>query len=446
MKLMLVEKNQAELDQLDAFLSKNQINKSTFFEIAKTINFSFSVENCSRLMSHHICESLDSYTQQSQRYVKMGDDSYIVPEEIIGTEIEKTYKTLMKEVFDFYREMTKLKEGFAGRKASEADYVNGIKIEDGRYILPLATTTNILVTMNFSNITRFFNAMKRLKNKESEFLLKEIKKEIGKENIIKALDDFSNEEVQENLILDFTKQIFDKVDSEHNVFFINSFELPIKRSALGALTSTNSIPPSEIQAKWEEENKVVENSIGVTERVVGYGHNSIIEHSRTNFGMIMSLTCYHQFERHRLPSNIRENYDLIPVERKVIIPPSVEKNSEITEMFNTLVKKIKSFRNELKQNQFENIQNYLLLNCDLIKVISSTNARMDNEILAERTCNNAQWEIRNLYNKKLVLLKKLGPVLYDRAGPPCTKGVCPEGALSCGKIIEMREKYGYFGK
>jgi thymidylate synthase (FAD) len=81
----------------------------------------------------------------------------------------------------------------------------------------------------------------------------------------------------------------------------------------------------------------------------------------------------------------------------------------------------------------------------MLKLISSTNARIDNDILSDRTCNNAQWEIRNLYTKKLEQLKKLGPVLYDNAGPGCTRGKCPEGALTCGKIVEVREKFGYFG-
>jgi len=444
MEINLVEKNENELNEIENFLEKNKINEQSFFEITKAINFSFSVEKCSRLLSHHICESLDSYTQQSQRYVKMGNNAFIIPDEIKGSKIEEEYKELVGELFEFYKKMTEMKEGFAGRKATEEDYVHGIKIEDGRYILPLATTTNIFVTMNFSKIINFFKTIKRLNNEEGQFLLEKIKEIINKKNTNKYIEKFSNQ-IQEEKICLITKKDFDKINEKKDVVLLNSFKNPILRSALGALTSTSEQPATEIKKTWDSGNGL-EKARGVTERVVGYGHKSIIEHARTNFGSIMSLTCYHQFERHRLPSNIREQFDKIPIEREVIIPPSIQKNQEILKEFEKHVKKVKTFRKKLQKENLESTQNYLLLNCDKIKVISSTNARIDNDILAERTCNNAQWEIRNLYNKKLEILKKLGPVLYDKAGPPCTKGNCPEGALSCGKMLEMRQKFGYFGK
>jgi thymidylate synthase (FAD) len=83
----------------------------------------------------------------------------------------------------------------------------------------------------------------------------------------------------------------------------------------------------------------------------------------------------------------------------------------------------------------------LLLNCDKIKIITSTNARIDADIMKERLCNNAQWEIRELYEKKLIQLKKINKTIYENICPPCVKGICPEGKLSCGKILEVKEKY-----
>lgn len=442
MKVELFELNNNEMDKLEEFITKNEINVETFNELAKSINFSFSVEECSRLLSHHICESLDSYTQQSQRYVKMGEDAFVLPEEIKNSTLEKEFTKLTKELFDFYGKITQIKDGFAGRKASESDYVHGIKIEDGRYILPLNTTTNILVTMNFSRIINFYNAMKRLKAKESEDLLKKIDVGIGKTKIV----EFINKNIiqkEEEIVAEYSKEIFEKISKENNCILINSFKEPLLRSGLGALTSTNDLGASEIKKQWDINNEASEKSKGVTARVIGYGHTSIIEHARTNFGMTMSLTCYHQFERHRLPENIREQFDQLPIEREIIIPPSVKRNKEILEEFKQKVDKVKILRKKLKENNLP--QEYLLLNCDMLKLISSTNARIDNDILSERTCNNAQWEIRNLYIKKLEQLKKLAPILYDNAGPGCTRGKCPEGTLTCGKILEVREKFGYFG-
>jgi thymidylate synthase (FAD) len=32
----------------------------------------------------------------------------------------------------------------------------------------------------------------------------------------------------------------------------------------------------------------------------------------------------------------------------------------------------------------------------------------------------------------LILVKEVAPVLFKKAGSPCTYGQCPEGAMSCG--------------
>jgi len=460
MQLKLLEANNEQLIDLENFLSKKEnqnISEETFFELAKDINLSFSLEECSRLLSHHVCESLDSYTQQSQRYVKMGNGAYIIPEEIkqLGKEIETEYTQLNNEVFEFYNKMTKMKEGFSGRKAQESDYENGIKIEDGRYLLPLNTTTNVFHTMNFSNIVRLYKTMKRVKVAESEEFLRELASQIAKcagkktkeSKIIEKICGFMEEGLaDEDKVLEKHKKEFEKITPKNNCVLINAYREPILRTGLGALTSTNEKTPSTILEAWEKEGIQIAKAKGVTERVTGYGHTSIIEHARTTVGLMMSLTCYHQFERHRLPSNVRERFENIPIEREILLPESVKRNEEMRKEFNDKVEKIKKFRTKLKEKggAGEKAQCYLLINADLLKVISSTNARMDKEIMSERLCNNAQWEIRYLYEKKLSELKKTTPSIYDKIGPGCTRGACPEGMLTCGKIIEVRKKYNAF--
>jgi len=44
----------------------------------KTINISFVAEGIDRIQSTLICELKNSYVQQSQRYVTMGKNSYIL--------------------------------------------------------------------------------------------------------------------------------------------------------------------------------------------------------------------------------------------------------------------------------------------------------------------------------------------------------------------------------
>lgn len=53
-----------------------------------------------------------------------------------------------------------------------------------------------------------------------------------------------------------------------------------------------------------------------------------------------------------------------------------------------------------------------------------------------KTCwsgnSRAQWEIREMADQMLKQVKEVAPHIFAKAGAPCTYGICPEGAMSCG--------------
>jgi len=72
------------------------------------------------------------------------------------------------------------------------------------------------------------------------------------------------------------------------------------------------------------------------------------------------------------------------------------------------------------------------------------NVRELYHFLMLRTCERAQWEIRDYAILLLKKLKQHSPILFRKAGPGCVRfGKCTEGKLSCGKI---REKQEFFEK
>lgn len=76
------------------------------------------------------------------------------------------------------------------------------------------------------------------------------------------------------------------------------------------------------------------------------------------------------------------------------------------------------------------------------KMIVTMNARSLQNFFRHRCCNRAQWEIRELAERMRALCVEAAPHLFRHAGPPCLSGSCPEGKMSCGKMREVREKYG----
>ncbi len=105
--------------------------------IFEHINFTFGVTGVSRVLTHQLVRHrIASYSQQSQRYVKM-KEGYVIPPSIQYNKVakEKFLKT-MNYVWDTYKEFIKM----------------GIDKEDARFILPNATTSNIIFTMNFREL------------------------------------------------------------------------------------------------------------------------------------------------------------------------------------------------------------------------------------------------------------------------------------------------------
>ncbi|MCK5235764.1 MAG: FAD-dependent thymidylate synthase [Deltaproteobacteria bacterium] len=106
-------------------------------------SFTFGIEGISRATSHQLVRHrLASYSQQSQRYVKMQEDAeFVVPPSVLAKpEIEKKFREAARLSYKVYEELTKA----------------GVPKEDARYLLPNAAETKIIMTMNARELLHFF--------------------------------------------------------------------------------------------------------------------------------------------------------------------------------------------------------------------------------------------------------------------------------------------------
>jgi thymidylate synthase (FAD) len=77
---------------------------------------------------------------------------------------------------------------------------------------------------------------------------------------------------------------------------------------------------------------------------------------------------------------------------------------------------------------------YFALSGNLMNVLTTMNARELQWFIRLRSCNRAQWEVRNIAVELLRQLRHRFPELFNRFGPSCfVSGGCPEGRLSCGQ-------------
>ena len=427
------------LMRVEAWLQRQEkdLTEETLRTILAAYNVSFVLEGINRWHSTMLCELKNSYVQQSQRYVTMSADGYLLPE--LTTEEKQQAKKLLQQAFDLYSKMSVIKEEFKGRPKAEY-YEYGIPVEDARYILPLAMQTNLSVAMSADKLLDWFIlfAQTPYQNLFAEIktaLLACLPKKLGQVCVEKAV--YLADKVQ---ISDFYQEDLAQITTAEPVVYLHGFAEPELKAGLGALTSTMAKAPSEVLAGWGEAWQ--EKSAAVAGRVLGYGHESIAEQARTTYGLMFSLVTYHQQVRHRLPSMYRENWQdlLADATRPVVVPPTIAA-SKFKEDYLALCSAFCQFQQQLADAYADGRWLYFLLNCQQVKVVMSSNARMDCQMLRERICRNAQWEIRDIAERKLDLLRQKSSILYKNALPPCVYGACKEGAYTCGQAGAMRKKY-----
>lgn len=428
---------QVQLKEIDLLPQINYrgISTKTIKEILKPFSISFSVENVSRATTHEICESLDSYTQQSMRYVKMGSDAFIVPPHF-SSGLKKEFERVNNFLLENYEKLSVLKDEFKNETGRpKPNWFKFAPIEDNRYALSLASPSNILVTMSADKLLNFFGSLSR--TFESEDIYHAIAPHLPL-----SLADLCYEQLGSKNFFAIAQIHANKLNKaiEEGVY-IDILPNRMNRAGLGALTSTNALTPSEIFNSYLNEDLRNKELSAVAKRVMGYGHESVIEHARVGLGIAMSLVNYHQYERHRLPSNVRESFTDIPLDRIVVLPPKIAMNEEGAELFYSSVKEAQDLREKI-MNEDLNSNHYALLNGTLIGVYSNMNARAFLQMAGERLCNNVQWENQGLFEGMALLLRVAEPILYKGAAPKCvTLKKCPEGKLSCGRFNEVQEKY-----
>ncbi len=120
--------------------------KSGHHSVLEHFNITFAIEGVSRVLTHQLVRHrIASYSQQSMRYVSFKEDGkfdFVTPYSIKEADAHVILK--------FNHAM----------KVSHAIYCQlidmGIKPEDARYVLPNATETKIVMTMNARELKHFF--------------------------------------------------------------------------------------------------------------------------------------------------------------------------------------------------------------------------------------------------------------------------------------------------
>lgn len=194
--------------------------------------------------------------------------------------------------------------------------------------------------------------------------------------------------------------------------------------------------------------------------LMSYGHESPIEHVSFTFAIEgVSRSLSHQLVRHRIASYSQQSQRYVKLKQfEYVVPPEIDKDADARKIFINAMENSQEAYDQLadilkekyikdgiepisaEKKAIEDAR-YVFPNACETKVIFTMNARSLMNFFKHRCCNRAQWEIRNLADEMVILVKKAAPIIFQNAGPSCVNGICPEGKMTCGKVEEVRKKY-----
>ena len=378
--------------------------------------FTLALRDVSVYVEEYFIEHrLASFTVKSRRYVDFGGLGYHIPDGLDGDE-KQLYCDYMDALFAAYKELLD----------------GGIPKEDARFVLPYSFCSNFYCTVNARELVRMIADMSA-----------------GRGRAVPELREIARH-LEEQLLELFP--CFEKYLASQKAFYAAAPDAPAAaKLSMPVFISTGEVGRAELLQAPSAPEHILSAAIGVSGREEG-GYSALFNDARPreleliNYGFAIrdiTLSGITHLVRHRMQSVIIPELRSIALGR-VIMPASVDADAAMRRVYTGAVERAYStlLANE-SSPVFTAHRQYFMLSGTLTDVISSMNARELSLFCELRCCERAQWEIRKIAVGMLSLLRGSFPALFDALGPSCyVKGYCPEGRLGCGRMDEVRARFG----
>lgn len=385
--------------------------------IAEHAVFNFDVMGISRRAVEEFERfRLCSYTEKSQRYVTLKGD-YVIPEEIKKTHLLNEYCEIIKLQNDLYKRLFeelkfhKLKRNPNISDSKSLRQIENEAKEDARYILSLATQTQLGATINARNlelmIRRFASHQLEEIRKLGSKLYKLVKHIAPSIILFYEANDYdqktypelerycrrlklTNSNKESQVVLeDYTKNGDDKILATL-LFHVKNKSFQECFKVVRKMTIDEKIALFKKSCQYLE----LYDSLLREFEIINY-----------TFYLVVSGGCFGQLKRHRLMTLIAQDY---APELGFTIPPSI-KEIKREEEFKKVIDRTEKFYKKLVQIS-PVIGSYILTNAHRKRVLLNLNLRELYHIVRLRSDPTAQWDIRNIADAMTQVVKKVTPI------------------------------------
>ncbi|HPT71101.1 MAG TPA: FAD-dependent thymidylate synthase [Candidatus Cloacimonadota bacterium] len=397
-------------EAIEEIVKTRKSNEKIIYEmghssVAEHAVFNFDIIGISRYLAEFVQMSrLASFTEKSQRYVT-SEGSFVVPKELDGHPLRDKYVDYMKKMIDLYFHMYQQALGLPEVQEIESKREReGRAKEDARYFLPLATETQMGMTINARNLERLLRRLDALDLLEAHDLKNALQSEI--EGIAPSLikytisDEFDRQTIfKESKIHPTDIQKTRLVEHQHDIDVkILAHMLFIEKGGTvrGWMDVFEELDQA-FQQRFYDRLFSEMKSYHTVPRA--------FEFANFTFETVMSAACFAQFKRHRMATIQRAPYQ---INNGLIIPPifqdifSSDKLRTLQNAITEIYKGVSKIGN--------GIASYALLNSQKVQVIYQMNLREIYHFVRLRSDSHAQWEIRELSNKMIALVQDKCPM------------------------------------
>ncbi|MGB9721180.1 MAG: FAD-dependent thymidylate synthase [bacterium] len=410
-------------EALEEIEKARRSNRRIIFEmshhsIAEHAVFNFDITGISRRAVEEFERfRLCSYTEKSQRYVTLKGD-YVIPEEIKRTrflneycEIIELQNNLYKKLFETLKS-SMLKKYPVKRDRKSYKLIENSAKEDARYILALATETQLGATINARNlelmIRRFASHPLTEIRDIGERLYHQVRGIAPSIILFCQANDYDQKTYPE--LQKYCKSIKVKDTDLQSGVAIEDYTRNGDDMILAALlyhskrgdfrSCLNAVKKMTRKAKMELFKKACQylelyDSLLREFELVNY-----------TFSAVVSGGCFGQLKRHRIMTLINQEYD--PT-LGITIPPSI-KEIKMDGEFRKVIDKTEKLYKRISRVASISAGSYILTNAHRKRVLMNLNLRELCHIARLREDPTAQWDIQDIARAMSNEAKKVTPI------------------------------------
>ena len=406
-----------------------QSNRNIFFEmghssVAEHAVFNIDVIGVSRLLVEEIEKfRLCSFTEKSQRYVLFNKD-FVVPEEIKQASLTDLFTDTVQTQNEYYHALyEKLRPYIFDKHKTLAEnpanksLLEGWAKEDARYVISLATETQLGMTINARNLELMLRRLAALPSAEAQEYSKKLfaaTKDIAPSLIrytqATDYDKFTRQNLrsQASVLLQKYSPQSEGSKKLSDVKLISVSDAADNKVTADLLFSSSTLNYSSCLSQANSMTSKEKKVLFKTAFANLQAHDAVLrelENVALQFELILSASCFAQLKRHRLSTIIAQEYD---PQLNVTIPPAVRKIGQ-QKNFMEIMRHTKNAYEQIKKKT-PLAAVYVLTNAHRKRVLMKFNARELYHLARLRADAHAQWDIHELTEKMLQQAKKVMPL------------------------------------